>query len=175
MTTSRKTPRTLANELIDEFKLSNFPIDIEQIATMKNVIVSFELFQEELSGILVKKANKTPVIGVNRSHSKTRQRFTIAHEIGHLLMNHSGELFVDQSVMRRDNRSAEGTDQQEIEANQFAAEILMPEQMVIEVFRDKKLKKKNFVEMVDEMASMFKVSPKAMEFRLVNLGLLLIE
>lgn len=89
-----------------------------------------------LSGVLIKSEGRA-VIGANSAHAVTRQRFTIAHEIGRHVLEHKGELFIDQTVRdrtvtigRRDGRSSQGIDFQEIEANAFGAEILMPEDLV---------------------------------------------
>jgi Zn-dependent peptidase ImmA (M78 family) len=65
------------------------------------------------------------VIGVNSQHAPTRQRFSIAHELGHYLSGHeaydSGGTHVDDRPSYLDPQH-----RQEIEANEFAAELLMP-------------------------------------------------
>lgn len=62
-------------------------------------------------------------IVANGSHSEARQRFTIAHELGHLLLHKpSGVQFRDVSIA--------SSDPMEREANRFAAEILMPRSML---------------------------------------------
>ena len=81
--------------------------------------------------ILLKDAQKC-VIGINSAHPKTRQRFSIAHEIGHLVLHDKKELFIDKVVRVnfRDAKSSMAIDHNEIEANQFAAELLMPRELV---------------------------------------------
>ncbi len=65
-----------------------------------------------MDGLLVM-VDGLPTIGFNGDISWVRQRFTIAHEIGHLLLGHTcSELDIDKDA--------------EAEANQFAAELLMP-------------------------------------------------
>lgn len=150
------------------------PVDIETVAISLGARVSYEPFDEDLSGILVKEPNRI-VIGVNSAHPNTRQRFTIAHEIAHLALEHKGEIFVDQAmksnalVMKRDGKSALAIDRQEIEANQFAAELLMPEHLVLAAV--KRRQEKESKDFVTSLAFDFQVSPKAMEYRLTNLGL----
>ena len=75
----------------------------------------------------------TPIIGVNALHHPNRQRFTIAHECGHLILHKpqiTKEVHVDKALaspmLMRDSVSAAGVDEMEIEANLFAAELLMP-------------------------------------------------
>ncbi|MBE7181096.1 MAG: ImmA/IrrE family metallo-endopeptidase [Terriglobus roseus] len=82
---------------------------------------------KDASGVLVRKDGVT-VIGVNRSHPKTRQRFTAAHELGHALLHGSTDVHhdADFQVNLRSDLSAQGTDPEEIEANYFAACLLMP-------------------------------------------------
>jgi Zn-dependent peptidase ImmA (M78 family) len=70
------------------------------------------------------------VIGVNASHPSARRRFTIAHELGHVLLLAHDDLHVDGKLMLRDATSSQGNDRREIEANAFAAELLMPVEML---------------------------------------------
>ena len=73
----------------------------------------------------------TPIIGVNALHHPNRQRFTVAHECGHLILHKAQitkEVHVDKDfpMLMRDSVSAAGVNEMEIEANVFAAELLMP-------------------------------------------------
>ena len=67
-----------------------------------------------------------------------RQRFTIAHEIGHFLLHTDEDVHIDEKrpIGRRDDLSSQAVDACEIEANQFAAELLMPESLVREFVRN---------------------------------------
>ncbi|MBI3805328.1 MAG: ImmA/IrrE family metallo-endopeptidase [Nitrospirae bacterium] len=161
-----------AQRLLKESKITQAPVDIEAIAKKLGAVVSYEVFKEDLSGVLVKESSRT-VIGVNSVHSKTRQRFTIAHEIGHLILEHEGEVFVDQTVMKRDERSSQAIDIQEIEANKFAAELLMPESLIMAAVQNLPSKKPDISsgQLIEELAKAFQVSSQAMEYRLTNLGM----
>lgn len=64
----------------------------------------------------------TPYIFYSRSVSETRQRFTIAHEIGHIVLGHVGE--GKYTMINREPSPRDSTD--ETQANQFAARILAP-------------------------------------------------
>ena len=61
-----------------------------------------------------------------------RQRFTVAHELGHLLLHGYTTPHADSNfrVRFRDAESSTGSVREEIEANQFAAELLMPRELV---------------------------------------------
>ena len=58
------------------------------------------------------------VIGVNRKHSSTRQRFTAAHELGHALLHDGDPVHYDPGfrVDLRSELSSQGTDVEEMEA-----------------------------------------------------------
>ncbi|WP_237673676.1 ImmA/IrrE family metallo-endopeptidase [Vreelandella profundi] len=97
----------------------------------------------------------------NKSEVNSRQRFTQAHELGHVVLGHVR----NGSSPKRDNNFAVRTnDKEEIEANQFAAELLMPEEYV------RTAVKREFN--INKLASLFDVSTTAMHYRLKNLGLL---
>lgn len=161
-----------ARKLLEEAGVTKPPVDVEALAAMVGAVVSYEVFKEDLSGVLVKKPSRS-VIGVNSFHARTRQRFTIAHEIGHLLLKHKGEVFVDQTVMKRDARSAQATDPQEIAANQFAAELLMPRNLVLDAVAERQRRRPELSAsmLVEDLAAFFEVSSQAMEYRLTNLGM----
>jgi Zn-dependent peptidase ImmA (M78 family) len=176
-----RNPEQLAKRLLKELDVKSPPVDLDRIADHLQITITNEDFEDELSGVLIKEDKET-VIGVNENHPVTRRRFTIAHEIGHFLLAHPGQMFVDKTlrqkavVVRRDGRSSEGTDAQEIEANRFAAELLMPTDIVLEEIT-KRLKKhpsQTSEDLASDMAELFGVSEKAMEYRLINLGCLLV-
>lgn len=169
---TRESVKTVAKKLRASLGMVSGPVDVELAAKAVGAIVTFEPFKEELSGVLVKDTNRV-VIGVNSTHPYSRQRFTIAHEIGHLILKHQGELFVDHVVMRRDSRSSQAIDRQEIEANQFAAELLMPEDLILQTAKNcyEVNPSLSQAQLVDHLAKAFKVSPQAMEYRLTNLGI----
>ena len=113
-----------------------------------------------------------PIIGVNSLHHPNRQRFTIAHELGHLELHRemiTSNIHVDKNfpALMRDTTSATGTEQIEIQANQFAAELLMPRDLI-----DKAMEGKQFDidddGPIEELAKKFKVSKQALEYRIRN-------
>ena len=150
---------------------TNLPIDVQQLAELEGVQVERADFGDEISGVLVKDGDRA-IIGVNGRHAPTRQRFSIAHELGHYLLHGRRDLFVDKDfiVYFRDGNSSTGYDPLEVEANQFAAELLMPADRVRTIFSeapfdiddDGRLRK---------LAARFGVSPMAMAIRLSSLDL----
>ena len=111
------------------------PVDVKEIAKKLGLTVVVEDLDEEISGLLTT-AETERTICVNKKHSRNRQRFSIAHEIGHHQLGHQfvpGEhVHVDRGVQisQRSGRSSEAIDSKEIEANQFAACLLMPKAML---------------------------------------------
>jgi Zn-dependent peptidase ImmA (M78 family) len=89
---------------------------------------------------------------------------------------HEGQrLIVDQSVMinKRDDVSSQATDVQEIDANRFAADLLMPKEFIRDEIRQTASGIGSRDELVTLLARMFDVSNDAMNWRLINLGVLL--
>jgi Zn-dependent peptidase ImmA (M78 family) len=123
-----------------------------------------------------RRGEKSAVIGVNSTHSRTRQAFTIAHELGHLLLHGDVEVHIDERRLlgRRDQVSSKAVDPREIEANQFAAELLMPEDLIRSavvsvVDRHPEITVEDAIVL---LARSFRVSELAMTHRLNNLRIL---
>lgn len=97
-----------------------------------------------------------------------RQRFTIAHELGHFLLHEGITNHVDRSyrVNFRSAESSQATNVEEIEANYFAASILMPKHMLDARNAEEALDNDA---MVGALAREFHVSRLAMSLRLANL------
>jgi len=168
---NRHAIERLASETLSECGQLSVPIDVEVVAKHLGARVLVEGFSDDLSGVLIRK-NGTATIAVNCSHSPLRRRFTIAHECGHLVLQHEGEVFVDKHMLnRRDSTSALAVDEQEIQANQFAASLLMPREEVVRHMDRLLNTHRSHAVLVELMASTFRVSKSAMEIRLVNLGL----
>jgi Zn-dependent peptidase ImmA (M78 family) len=145
------------------------PVPIEMIAKMLGARVVPTDFNNEISGVLVRRGRET-VIGVAKEQSKTRQRFTIAHEIGHLVLHDAEEVHVDREfrVKLRSQASSTAVDVDEIEANAFAASLLMPESLLRQDVRKLSVDFDDATQ-VEALAARYRVSAQAMTFRLLNL------
>ncbi len=103
-----------------------------------------------------------------------RQRFTVAHELGHWAL-HPGRLLIfdrPMRVNRRDSVSAMATDREEIQANAFAAALLMPERLVRQSVSELPASEgRDPDRAAARLAGLFDVSTLAMSFRIINLGL----
>ncbi len=136
------------------------PLDVAELSKALGIKMSFEPMKGEDSGSL-KKVKKTGewIMRINSLHHPNRQRFTIAHELGHFI-KHSMRCdeFSDAAFFRNGE-----TNPMEAEANGFAAELLMP----AESFR-------RYIEResseVDKIANHFQVSALAVRIRAKQLG-----
>jgi Zn-dependent peptidase ImmA (M78 family) len=160
-----------AMELLRSAKISELPVDVEQLAIYCGAEVRYEPFSGELSGMLRRQRNGKHVIGVNATHTSARQRFTIAHELGHLQLHKDEEFHVDESapIRFRSEISSQAIDSDEIEANQFAAELLMPSAFLEEAIENIPPGTEP-EEAVAHLADVFGVSVQAMTIRLSSSG-----
>src|ERR1051326_291633 len=166
-------PEKQATNILRKTGVTSAPIPVHLVAQRLGLILEAGSFGDDVSGVLVIDGDRA-VIGYNASHSPTRQRFSIAHEIGHYALHRAdSSLFIDQRYFAafRDRRSASGADQRERQANAFAASLLMPSALVL-----RELEHRHF-DLGDEdglrgLAEVFQVSVQAMVYRLTNIGVL---
>lgn len=156
-----------AEALLKSSGVKGLPVPVDSIARQCKVAVQYIPLDDEISGMSFIK-NGAAVIVVNSAHHPNRQRFTLAHELAHHVLHEAyltKNVHVDTAVLQRNEKSSEGTDGKEVEANTFAAELLMPKALLkafgrVDVNDDAK---------IAEIARQFKVSPTAMAIRLENI------
>lgn len=163
-----------AETLLRDLNITDAPINVDNIAQSLNLAVTRERLAPDLSGLLIRQPGQPqPVVGVNSAHHPRRQRFTIAHEIGHFHLGHKGDVIVDGiTVNRRDGVSSTAAVRDERDANVFAAALLMPQNLLHARFEELAAKNYSQGRIVADLARTFDVSEQAMNYRLVNLGLL---
>jgi Zn-dependent peptidase ImmA (M78 family) len=173
---SVRLARTAAEKLVERLGLHKAPIEVERVAAALDLrIVATDDLGSDISGLLVSRVGAAS-IAVRRTDPLVRRRFTIAHEIGHFVMRHymrRNELVhADEhaQVMYRSPKASEGLDPLEVQANQFAASLLMPSRLLRD--RAEQLQRPLFEDDVKMLADEFKVSEQAMTIRLTTLGLL---
>lgn len=161
-------PGVAATTILQKAGWKEPPVDPSNIARKLGVIVLQWRFPEEISGVLAYYGDHA-TIGVNSAHAAVRQRFTVAHEIGHFIYDHEDELILDYSGRERGfSFDSDVSGPEEIKANQFAAALLMPSRWVREDFQ-------RYGAHVPLLAQRFDVSEQAMWFRLTNLKLVAAE
>ena len=173
----------VAKSLIESEGIRRPFVPVERIAERYAVIVREEM-PEDVSGMLVPLPGESSqakwAIVVNSAHPPVRQRFTIAHELGHALLHHYSAPHADGrlGVFFRDADSSKGSVRHEIEANQFAAELLMPEELIRMLFSRLQFDladaadDEKALKAVARLAKLFKVSIQALTFRIAKLSAL---
>jgi Zn-dependent peptidase ImmA (M78 family) len=166
-------PEDRANSLLRKFGLIEPPIPVDEVAENVGALIVRNNFDGSESGFTLRDGKRI-IIGINTRTSRKRQRFSIAHEIGHVVLHPLNTLIVDHSVRMdwRDDVSSLGTNRQEIEANAFAAALLMPQEMILNWIKGFASQASSRDELISELARVFDVSTEAMDFRLINLGIL---
>ena len=122
-------PRQMARKVLKDFKIKSAPIDIKII--VEGIGLKYiELDDTEyIDGVVMKIKEKT-VFVLNKAKPLNRQRFTIAHELGHIFLKHDIRDFYDPESVREEElqdvhiESSKST--KEIEADIFASELLVP-------------------------------------------------
>ncbi len=170
MAVRRNLVRRLVEELLENNGITEPPVPIERIANHYGATIAKAPHEEGLSGFLLREGPNSAVIGVNKSHGKARQRFTIAHELGHLALHAAERIHVDRSavVFLRSPKSSNGVDPSEVEANLFAAELLMPRRFLENDIDPEQGVDVEDNEIISDLAERYQVSPQAMSIRLAN-------
>jgi Zn-dependent peptidase ImmA (M78 family) len=159
----------LADTLLSQAGIKAPFVPIEDIVKTRGITIRV-MDLKEISGLLVRDSNVT-VIGVNKTHPLTRRRFTIAHECAHALLHDGKEVRYDTDfrVDFRSDTSSLGVDVEEMEANFFAACILMPRRFLEADPLICELDVEDAAPTVKALAARYKVSTQAMSIRLGNL------
>ncbi len=167
-----ETLRLVVERLLNDCGVINPPVPVTLIAQNLGAEIRYSPFDGNLAGMLVRREGSPSVIGVNSSHHINRQRFTIAHECGHLCLHKGKDVYIDRGfpvvVNRRDELSTQAIDPDEIEANRFAAELLIPYNMILndtdgfDIEEDEDLNK---------LGDRYQVSIQALTYRINNLAI----
>ncbi|MGW4370771.1 ImmA/IrrE family metallo-endopeptidase [Nocardia takedensis] len=164
----------IVTSVLEEQGVDSPAVPVESIANALGIQVVRSAADWNQSGFLLRESGQA-IIGLNSRNAPVRQRFTIAHELGHFHLHEGKKLIVDQSAVinNRNQLASSGTDAEEIEANAFAAALLMPKQMLRDAAQQE-LKKNPATreEFIGNLAKQFDVSTEAMSIRLSNLGVL---
>lgn len=155
-------PTGKAQELLEKYWDGKLPIDPASIAEKMGITVkpvsfcgySGKAFQD----------NGKSVIEFDDREFPLRQRFTIAHELGHHVLGHTKDGHQFRDEVGKFNLNV--TIPEETEANKFAAELLAPEIAIKHYVFNKNINS------LTKLANLFSVSTVAMKYRLTNLGLI---
>lgn len=173
----RSDLKKIAEEVVAKYNpngLSPFPYDNIQ-EDKKDLSIFLVSLPNEVSGLIQFKADNSEfAILINKEKPKTRQHFTVAHELGHYFLHQdflrAETFFIDGEGTLEGNRSLYRLDSAtynkvETEANNFAAALIMPERLVRNAWESSNGD-------VRACAKIFEVSVSAMSIRLERLNLI---
>ena len=143
--------------------VGEFPVKISALAKELGLSIKLATLDPGISGEIRpdQKAPSGYKIRINRHESKNRQRFTAAHEVAHYLLHRNliGDGLSD-TVLYRSRLS----NKIEAQANGFAANLLMPRDLIEQQLREHVDIDED--QLVNVLAEKFEVSPAAMKIRL---------
>jgi Zn-dependent peptidase ImmA (M78 family) len=146
-----------------------YPVPIGDICDILEIELHFDKNMDDKTHGNIKYENNKFIININDKHSAYNNIFTIAHEIGHYL-KHTDQVikngFVDRIKNIKETTVSEDIRKMEREANNFAANLLMPKDKFTEVFIETNGN-------LETLEAFFKVSIEAIKYRALNLGLIL--
>jgi len=140
----------------------HFYVDPTEIARGYGIeVIGMPGLEGGVNGLIRKENGKVEILYDLTMHPN-RQRFTIAHELGHFVKGHLRDrpLFRDPSK----NFNLDNYDIHEVEANNFAANLLMPKEKIDFLLYNEGITS------IAEMAGLLRVSEAAMTYRLRNMG-----
>ncbi len=114
-----------AINLLDELGITKLPINPQDICGSLDIFYVEKGFMD-FDGVLIIDPKKKTLIGVNSAiREQGRKNFTCAHELGHLCMHsqNQSEFYCSRDVIESFKLKIHPS---ELEANKFAAELLMP-------------------------------------------------
>jgi len=155
--------------ILDVFKwhMSSAPVDVFELARDLDIIIKEEKLGSEISGSIESIGDRFKIT-VNQADSNNRKRFTVAHELGHFMLHsrliNSG--ITDNKLYRSydDRKNKKVCSHHETEANTFAANLLMPEKLIEDLYS------KNQHISNSELAARLGVSEQALTIRLESLS-----
>lgn len=173
-TSSYEDPRAHAvrARYLDIFGGEEIPVPVERIAEDLLGLRIEEAELGECSGMLLPAERRIVLNAAEAMSGETpirRQRFTIAHELGHWVCHALGSPAPQATYCRALDLANDVDRALEREANIFASELLMPEAAVRTVWEE--ITTQGQEDPVEVAAAGLDVSPSAMGWRLFNLGL----
>ncbi|WP_310571224.1 ImmA/IrrE family metallo-endopeptidase [Gemmatimonas sp.] len=164
----RKMARDAALALLKQHKVTMPAVDVEALARACGLAVVFVEVEGKLSGQLY--PDQREIVINTRGRSRERQRFTLAHELGHWRLTHHlsdmplpADTLGYSGVFEQDSES-EGRSAFEIEANTFASELLIPSPWI------RKIAKPLSAGLPQQLAQTYDVSREAMFYQLMRCG-----
>lgn len=152
-----------AKKILDEFGLDSLnEIFVEELIHARDIAFE-EKYMPNCDGRIVFGKSKAKITVNSNIQYSGRKRFTLAHELGHFELQHNHNAFLDDTPLTLDYFK---NGNQEYEANQFATELLMPQNIFVDYTKGKKFSP----ELLRDIAEHFQTSITSATFRYLELG-----
>ncbi|MEO5946599.1 MAG: XRE family transcriptional regulator, partial [Chitinophagaceae bacterium] len=150
-----ETPESVARQLRKLWKVHRGPVEnLTKVLEDHNIlVVCFDFGTARVDGRSIITSDGHPIVFANKQQLGDRHRFTLAYELGHLVMH----------LIKPKGFQIDVSHQ----ANQFAAEFLMPKEDII-----KDLQVPITIQLLAELKKKWKVSMQAIMYRAADLNLL---
>ena len=154
--------RNMARKVIKDYTLSKVPTDLMKIFQRLGLKYIELNDAEDIEGAIIEIENKPAIAVLNRAKPIQRQRFTLAHELGHIFLKQSKRDLYDaeQSRLDAENPMARTKPPKEVEADIFASELLIPYEQLKKYHSE--------INNIDKLISIFQVSKQAMTLAIMN-------
>ena len=159
--------RSLARDALTRVKDAGHSIATGNLVTLVEEVFGVDVAVVELgTGFdgLAASSEHVKLVVLATSHVPARQRFTLAHELGHLLAGDDQDIHLDRDVYDK----AQSKDPSEMRANAFAAAFLMPEDLLRTTLGSTDLNEHAFAALACDLM----VTPSALAYRLLHLRLI---
>lgn len=162
-------PQNKAQELLDKFGLDDI-IDIPMSDFVSGIdLIYMEEPLKNCDGEIIFGDKKTIIKVDSQIEFEQRKRFVAAHEIGHAVMHHnmslSDDIFSNFNLFKNVEKQLR-SGQQEVEANLFASELLMPTRLF-----KKEAKGKFSPLLIKQLSEKFNCSLTAVSFKYMEMNL----
>lgn len=158
--------KELASQVLSDRRITEPVVPVFEIAEQMGYAIRFFDPAGKLSRVAGMTEPEKKIIWVNRNDPAYRQSFTVAHELGHICLNHDPRKYgVYENVHLREANTEMTTEEKE--ANAFAAALLMPPNLLRETMRQYRLTDAH----AEILAGIFGVSSEAMRYQLKNMRL----
>ena len=188
----------IVTKLYSNHVYDGFALNFDKLTTFlePKYNVAFKYDQMEQDNYLGKIEFSPPVIKINRIANENVWRFTLAHEIGHLILH--SKILKDRILEKHDSEDTlslkysltnKNTERLEIQANLFASYLLLPEQILrpkmMSIFKEYRIhrmqlyldhqpvNRKEVYDILYKASEIFKVSVQTLKIRLIKLDLLI--
>ena len=153
--------KNMARKILQQHKINSVPTDLQVMCTSLGLEYVELDDPNELDGAILEIAG-TRVAMLNKAKSFVRARFTLAHELGHIYLQHSKREFYDAEAAREldEDFRESAKPAKEKEADAFASELLIPMEQLKKYQGD--------LNDLEKMAGIFQVSKPAMSIAIAN-------